>query len=68
MLLRTTRTILQGLSYPERLYNLGLTILERRRERGDMIEHYKIQTGYDEIHWSATPNTREARGGHRAQL
>ena len=67
---RATRTSpsLLGLSYPERLHNLGLTTLERRRERGDMIQQYKIQAGIDEISWFATPTTREARSGHRAQL
>ena len=33
------------LSYEERLVKLGLTTLQARRERGDMIESYKILTG-----------------------
>ena len=67
---RATRTSssLQGLCYPERLHNQGLSTLERRRERGDMIQQYKIQAGIDEISWFATPTTREGRSGHRAQL
>ena len=63
-----TSPSLQGLSYPMRLHNLGITTLERRRERGDMIQQYKIQAGIDEISWFATPTTREGRSGHRAQL
>ena len=27
-----------------------------------------MQAGIDEIYWSATPTTREARGGYRAKL
>ena len=34
-----------GLPYEERLRRLGLTTLQARRERGDMIEAYKIITG-----------------------
>ena len=33
-----------------------------------MIQQYKIQASIDETHWFATPTTREAKGGHRAQL
>ena len=44
-----TLTSLQNLSYRELLHNLGLTQLERRCERGDMIQHYRIQAGVDDI-------------------
>ena len=45
---RTTRMIpgLGGLSYEERLKACNLTTLERRRERGDAIEMFKILNGY----------------------
>lgn len=36
-------------SYEERLQTLGLTTLQRRRERGDMIEVYKLLTGREKI-------------------
>ena len=42
-----------------RLHNLKLAILERRRDKDDMVQQYKVQAGIDEIHWSATPTTRE---------
>ena len=35
--------------YEERLQRLGLTTLQRRRERGDLIEVFKIMTGKDKI-------------------
>ena len=40
---------LKGNTYEERLKELGLTTLEARRERGDMIEVYKILTGKEDV-------------------
>ena len=40
---------LRNLSYSDRLKRLGLTILEDRRMRGDLIEAYKIITGNKDI-------------------
>ena len=59
---------MEGLTYEERLLNLGLTTLERRRERGDMIQMYKIQSGRDHISWLANPSTRATRNKDRTQL
>ena len=36
-------------SYKERLRLIGLTTLERRRERGDLIEAFKIITGREKV-------------------
>ena len=36
---------LRKYSYPVRLQKLGITTLKDRRERGDMIEVYKLSTG-----------------------
>ena len=59
---------LQGLSYPERLHNLGLTTLKRRRERGDLIRQFKIANRIDQIDWSSDQIIRQARGGNRPKL
>lgn len=48
---RATRLVSQcrGLSYDERLKITGLTSLEKRRNRGDMIEVFKIIKGFSKI-------------------
>ncbi|MEW8548554.1 MAG: reverse transcriptase family protein [Candidatus Thiodiazotropha sp.] len=48
---RATRMVpeLKNLSYSERLKHLGLTSLEDRRKRGDLIEAYKIITGKEKV-------------------
>ena len=51
----------QDLSYEERLLNLGLTILERRCYRADMIQILKIQNSNDQISWFANSITMKAR-------
>ena len=38
-----------NLAYEERLWRCKLTTLEKRRERGDLIETFKIVTGRDKI-------------------
>ena len=46
-----TRLIIndRGLTYGERLTRLGLTTLETRRLRGDLIEVFKIFKGFDDV-------------------
>src|SRR6218665_2458910 len=49
---RRATKMIQGhkdLSYEERLIRCGLTTLEKRRSRGDLIEAYKIITGKESI-------------------
>src|SRR6218665_2522488 len=51
---RRAAKMIQGykyLSYKERLIRCGLTTLEKRRSRGDLIEAYKIITGKESIQW-----------------
>lgn len=38
-------TCLRNIEYEQRLEALGLTTLEKRRQRGDLIETYKILSG-----------------------
>nr|XP_047127752.1 uncharacterized protein LOC124808609 [Hydra vulgaris] len=47
---------LKHLSYTERLTKLGLTTLETRRIRGDLIAFFKLTTGIDKILWYKEPN------------
>ena len=48
---RATKIVpeLRNMTYNKRLERLGLTSLEDRRVRGDMIETYKIMTGKEDI-------------------
>ena len=48
---RATRMVvdIKGMGYEERLKLLGLTTLETRRIRGDLIEVYRIMKGFDDI-------------------
>ena len=44
-------TCLKGMEYADRLATLELTTLAKRRERGDLIEQYKILHGLEELDW-----------------
>ena len=49
---RRATKLIQGytdLSYEERLIRCGLTTLEKRTSRGDLIKAYKIITGKESI-------------------
>lgn len=48
---RATKLVfaLRNCSYEDRLVKLGLTTLEERRRRGDLIETYKIITGKEKV-------------------
>ena len=39
----------QGKTYEQRLQLMNITTLERRRQRGDLIEVYKILTGKEDM-------------------
>ena len=43
---------LRGRTYQERLAELGETTLETRRQRGDMIQTYRILSGKDKVSYS----------------
>jgi ribonuclease P/MRP protein subunit RPP40 len=53
---RATRILsLKGLSYEDRLLELGLPTLEKRRNRGDLIEFFKIIKNKIELIWHNSP-------------
>ena len=55
---RATKLIpeLRNLPYEDRLSVIGLTTLEVRRERGDLIQLFKIINQIDIVHWPSNPN------------
>ena len=55
---RATKTIssIKHLTYETRLKRLGLTTLEDRRVRGDIIEQFKITNKIDEINFYVPQN------------
>ncbi|XP_070550687.1 uncharacterized protein [Ptychodera flava] len=69
---RATRQIpaLKGLTYSERLAKIGLPTLAYRRDRGDMIETFKILNGhYDEAVSNFLIRDRQVRTrGHSQKL
>jgi hypothetical protein len=58
---RVTRMVpgLRKLPYSERLEKLGLTTLEERRTRGDLIQTYKIFNGIEKVELCVEPVFRE---------
>ena len=54
---------LRHLNADERRRSLGLMTLKQRRERGDLIEVYKILTGLTNIDPSIFWEVRDARNG-----
>ncbi|CAF1076571.1 unnamed protein product, partial [Brachionus calyciflorus] len=53
--------VLQNKRYEERLRILGITSLEERRTRGDLIQFFKIENSMNKINWfhpiKHTPNS-----------
>jgi ribonucleases P/MRP protein subunit RPP40 len=67
---RATKLIssLRKETYENRLKLLGLTTLETRRLRGDLIEAFKIMKGYEDISWQTfftMSSTAQLRGHHQ---
>jgi hypothetical protein len=69
---RMTKMIagLQDVPYEERLRRLHLTTLEKRRERGEVIEAFKILKGFDQVdeeHFFTRTHIPQTRG-HNMKL
>jgi len=63
--------VLRKLSYEERLQRLGLTSLEKRRSRGDLIETFKIIRGFEKVNslqFFKTSDTGHNCRGHSLKL
>ena len=63
-------TNLKGKDYSQRLEELGITTLEERRERGDLIQAYKVLTGKERVSfqtWFQMCAALEDRRGTRAR-
>jgi ribonuclease P/MRP protein subunit RPP40 len=60
----------KGVCYEDRLQKFELTTLETRRERGDMIQYYKINKSIDQVNWSNPPkvNNNSKTRGHNQKL
>ena len=76
---RATKMVpeLKYLNYTERLKQLGLTTLEARRQRGDLIQYYKFVNNINLISWyhpNSLTNSLNASGpasstrGHKQRL
>ena len=61
---RATRAVrgLKRLPYETRLAKMGITRLDLRRKRGDLIQLYKIIHGFDRVDWPIFRNTAPFSG------
>lgn len=67
---RATKVIsgIRGMSYVNRCKTLGLTSLETRRHRGDLIQMFKIARSFEQVNWYQQPLSIEALRGKRSQM
>ena len=62
---------MKGRSYLDKLKEVNLTTLEERRERGDMIQTFRIVQGLDNVEmgtWFQFANEREREGAVNTRL
>ena len=67
---RATKTCYQikQLDYETRCDALGLTTLEKRRKRGDLIQQFKFVNNINIVNWTVEPVYREPRVDRRPML
>ena len=56
-----------NLNYEDRCKIFGLESLRTRRQRGDLIQKYKLVNGLDKVEWVSSQVRVEGRVGHREQ-
>ena len=59
---------LRNSEYEERLVEWDLTTLEKRRERGDLIQMYKLEEGVEVVEWQEEQPRGVSIGGRRTQM
>ena len=59
---------MKSLSYEERCEKMDLTSLSTRRIRGDRIQKFKIEKGFDRLTWHKEPRCTQPRGNKRGQF
>ena len=62
-----TVTNFKGRTYEEKLAEAGMITLEERRQRGDLIQAFRVFIGVDNVDPDILFNTGEARRGQRQQ-
>ena len=58
----------KGMTYVERLLNFDLTTLSARRLRGDLIEKFKLENGFETVEWHTPQVVLPPRAGRRTRL
>jgi len=64
---RAMKLVRQKLSYEERLVKLNLTTLEKRRDRGDLIQLFKTYLNINIINWHKGPTIEGTIGQENTQ-
>lgn len=59
---------LKDVEYPDRCQRMGIEQLTERRERGDLIEMFKLSKGLETVSWVSEQKIGTARVGRRAQM
>ena len=61
-------TQLSKMQYEDRIKRMGLTSHQIRRQRGDLIQQYKIENGMDLVNWHTMPQRNSNTGRLHREL